>query len=309
MLIFILNNNKKTVISYSGDKNSEQQHYLGYRFSKGKRKEGIHLLLDDGNIQTMMYDPLNYENEDKVSTYIRANFQGQSLNISDKLKGKIKYINTSELINKDFTFNNPSQFFMIDNKDIVCSYSKYGDFIDEVKSEDISFGELIDKDILQVITGLVYSKTDEVPYTTSKAILTATNISLEKHALVYPKQRYLKDSVSISEDLKPKKGDIIISIASGSMKHLGKVAYVEENIDKYIGGFLSIIRSNDIEYSKIILYNLLSKRFRTFISRLKDQNINNLSTGQLRKFKIKIPKDIDEFNNLCIEKETNNNVI
>lgn len=305
LLIYLLNLNKKTVISFSGNTVREQQYYLGYRIATGNKKEGIYYYKDEkGSIQTLMYNEDKYNDSSKISTYIRNNFLGKKITIPKELTPYLRYMDTLELINSEYIISNPSQFFMQDNEDMVYSYSKFGDFINEFECEEITLRALEDDNRVNIISGLTYDKEDEVPYETSNQILTATNIDINENCFIYPKLRYLKEDIKISDLISPKENDIVISTSSGSLKHLGKVAYVKNNLkNKYIGGFLSIIRPVDRYIAKAIFYNLLSKRFRAFIVQLRDQNINNLSPNQLRNFTIKIPKEIDKFNQVCKTKE------
>lgn len=301
LITYLLNLNKKTVISFSGNTVSEQQFYLGYRIATGNKNEGIYYYKDEqGIIQTQMYNENIYDDNSKVSSFIRNNYLGEELSISESLSSYVRYVDTLDLISSELIISNPSQFFMQDNKDMVYSYSKHGDFIDEFQSIELTLGDLVDRNKVSITSGIVYDKSDEVPYETNNKILTATNIDLLESLLIYPKLRYLKDSINISNSINPKKDDIIICTSSGSLKHLGKVAYVYEDLDnEYIGGFLSLIRSIEGDLSKVIFYNLLSKRFRAFIVQLRDQNINNLTPNQLKSFVIKIPVDIEKFNLVC----------
>lgn len=297
LLIFYLNYDRNTIISFAGETAQKQQHYLGYRFSKGRRNEGIHLLEDeDSFIDTMLYDTLHYENNEKVSTHIRNNFIHGYSDVPEDIKNHTRIKRTIDLINKDLTIDNPSQYFMLDDKDSVFSYSRFGDFIDDFDCKESTLDELVTLKKISILAGATYPKNVEVPYKTDKVILTATNISLENSTLIYPKVRYLKDDYHIPTELIPKANDVVISVASGSLRHLGKVAHVKEDIEnEFIGGFLNILRVNDDRLSKVIFYNLLSKRFRGFIVQLRDQNINNLSPNQLRRFTIKIPNDLEAF--------------
>lgn len=307
LVVYLLNMNKKTVISFSGITVKEQQYYLGYRIAAGNKNEGIYYYKDDeGNIENLMYTEDDYDDLRKVSTYIRNNYMGKIVAIPEEQKSYMRNIDTLDLINADHTLSNPSQYFMQNNDDMVYSYSKYGDFLDEFEYEEKTLGELIDEKRINICTGLIYDKESEVPYETNNKILTASNIDINDGSLIYPKLRYLKDSCEITSTIIPKKHDIVISTSSGSLKHLGKVAYVNSNLeDEYIGGFLSIIRPIEIAISKTIFYNLQSKRFRSFIVQLKDQNINNLTPSQLKTFNIRIPKRVEDFNVLCRTKESN----
>jgi hypothetical protein len=158
---------------------------------------------------------------------------------------------------------------------------------------------------LATLEGLIYNKTtDEVPRKTKNCVLTASNLDLETGRLdLTAKLIHLRDDFNLPEELKPRKGDIIISRASGSLKHLGKCVYVEENADAVVGGFLSILRPANEKLGKALFYRLLSSKFRQYIASLRDQNINNMSIADLAKFPLLLPTDLDGFFKTISEKE------
>lgn len=148
------------------------------------------------------------------------------------------------------------------------------------------------------MSGLVYDKSDEVPYQTDNVVLTASNIDLASGNLIFDtKLIYLIENFNQNTNIFAKKGDIVISLSSGSLKHLAKVAYVNENTKYMIGGFLGIIRCKDEKLSKAIYYRLLSKKFREYVFTKKGQNINNLGVNDLYNIALDIPNDIDSFLN------------
>ena len=107
---------------------------------------------------------------------------------------------------------------------------------------------------------------------------------------------YLRDEFTIPDELLPRSGDIIISNASGSLKHLGKVVWVDENLNSHVvGGFLGIFRFSDSELAKAVFYRLLSEKFRAFVAGLKGQNINNLDIDKIDDFGLTVPRDLNKF--------------
>lgn len=298
-LAFILNKDKNVLLGYSGEK-KEQENFLGYRFSKSRGREGLEILESQH-----LFNPNKYHDPEKVNSHILSNFHGIKLDIPANLEKHIKYINYIELLEKDnIVINNPSQYFESDNY-VIATNSPLGDFIDGYSQVNINLGTLIEKKELEYISGLVYNKQTEVPYKTTKKVITASNLDLNTGKLIFTdKIIYLNENFELPIYLIPRENDIIISNSSGSLKHLGKVAYVDKNYeDCVIGGFLSIIRCNNVELSKAIFYRLLSLKFRKYISTLRGQNINNLDFDKLKSFKFEIPKDLNEFNKFAIGKE------
>ena len=184
--------------------------------------------------------------------------------------------------------------------------SPFGDFIDNYEQIEISLSGLRKSGDLFYTTGLIYSKqSEEVPYQTQNRVLTASNLSLEKSRIdLNEKLLYLRDEFTTPGELLPRSGDIIISNASGSLKHLGKVVWVDENLDGYVvGGFLGIFRLRDSDLAKAVFYRLLSEKFRAFVAGLKGQNINNLDIDKIDDFGLTVPRNLKEFVKDALDRE------
>ena len=137
--------------------------------------------------------------------------------------------------------------------------------------------------------GLTYSKKDEVDFSDS-IVLRATNVDLENHILDFSKLRYIDEKITISENKKIKKGSLIICTASGSKKHLGKVALVEDDLNYAFGGFMGQLTPHKNLNSKYFFYNLISDNYKNFIDKLSSGvNINNLKFSDLRNLEIPFP--------------------
>jgi len=290
-LSFFINKNKSTVIGYSGEK-KEQELFLGYRFSKSRGREGLDILE-----KQHLFNENDLFDSEKVNAHILANFEYKKLTIPKKLEKHISYIETNKLFEKDnLVINNPSQYFESDNF-IIETNSPFGDFIDNYKLKEIKLSKLFESKEIEYLGGLVYQKKEEVPDKTSKKVITASNLDLNTGKLIFKdKIIYLNEDFELPTAIKPKKGDIIISNSSGSLKHLGKVVYVDKDYsDCAIGGFLSIIRCKDIKLSKAVFYRLMSFKFRKYIASLRGQNINNMDLDKLKAFKFEIPLKLDDF--------------
>ena len=138
--------------------------------------------------------------------------------------------------------------------------------------------------------GLTYSKTD-VSTESSKMVLRSNNIDLATHSLVFDDIAYLKEEFEIPTDKMLHKNDIFICMSNGSTKHLGKVAFVEKELDYAFGGFMGAIhpKTNEV-YPKYAFYSCLSSSYDSFLSSiLNGININNLKWSDLSQFIIHIP--------------------
>ncbi|RMX35415.1 restriction endonuclease subunit S [Mycoplasmopsis fermentans] len=118
-------------------------------------------------------------------------------------------------------------------------------------------------------------------------VLRANNIQLEMNNLNLNdiKKVFLKN---VDEKYILSKNDILISIASGSKKHLGKLFFSSANTDYYFGGFLAVIRKINKDYNPKYLYYLLnSKIFKKYLEiQLNTSTINNINNQIIYNFKI-----------------------
>ena len=207
-------------------------------------------------------------NPEKVNAHIKANFQDRELPVPDSLKNRVRYIPRLELVDPDtYQISNPSSFFESEHL-VITSNSRFGDIIDDYKQKPYSWQELFEGKKIKVIDGLMYSKRkDEVPRRTKNGVLTASNLDLKSAKLdLTAKLIYLREDFQVPKALKPKKGDIILSRASGSLKHLGKCVYIDEDVDAAVGGFLSILRPSNEQLGKYQLTRVNGKwaRFKPF---------------------------------------------
>lgn len=137
--------------------------------------------------------------------------------------------------------------------------------------------------------GLTYSKKDEVDFS-DNVVLRATNIDLEKHILDFSELKYINEKIAIPENKKIRKGSLIICTASGSKKHLGKVALIEKDLNYAFGGFMGQLIPHKNLNSKYFFYNLISDNYEDFIDKLSSGvNINNLKFSDLKNFEIPLP--------------------
>lgn len=149
-------------------------------------------------------------------------------------------------------------------------------------------------DIATFSRGLTFAKGD-VAEDSSKRVLRSNNIDLQSHSLIFDEIAYLKEDFVIPNEKKLHKGDLFICMSNGSTQHLGKVAYVEEDMDYAFGGFMGAIHPNkDIAFPKYAYYACLSFEYRRFLASIfNGVNINNLKWSDLSNFEIPIPS-LDE---------------
>lgn len=103
LLYFILAYPQKVVIIKSGEKDIEKR-FLGYEFSNRRGNEGIHAIQRGKNIDecTKLFDPNNYDNPDKASTYVYRAFNGDyNTPINESMQAHISRISLIDMLTFD----------------------------------------------------------------------------------------------------------------------------------------------------------------------------------------------------------------
>ncbi len=134
--------------------------------------------------------------------------------------------------------------------------------------------------------GLTYKKSDEVDISNNR-VLRANNITLETGEINFSEIKYISDEIDIPLPKKVKKGSLLICTASGSKKHLGKIAFIEDDIDFAFGGFMGMLTPKESLHPKYLYWITQSYKYKEFILGLNDgANINNLKFSQLAQFEV-----------------------
>ena len=144
-------------------------------------------------------------------------------------------------------------------------------------------------ELFQIIRGVTYSKNDQVIEKTNNMILTADNIT-EQGDLKIVKEIYLSENNQIDREKQLRKNDFFMCFSSGSKKHIGKLAFIDQDMKYYAGGFMGILRPKNQTFIPKYLYSLLnSESYRNKIRDLSNgTNINNLS-NKIWDLKLLIP--------------------
>ncbi len=144
-------------------------------------------------------------------------------------------------------------------------------------------------EICSAVRGVTYSSDDEAE--DGIKILRANNITLATNEINLDEVRTIRADFSVEEKQRLKAGDILMSAASGSKAHVGKVAYFSKDTDFYFGSFMMVLRVNNEMVSAQYLFEFLSSKiFRELLSRiLGGTNINNLNFSMIENFLIPLP--------------------
>ena len=144
--------------------------------------------------------------------------------------------------------------------------------------------------VAEYVRGLVYNKSSESSDGRGYKVLRANNITLASNQLNLDGIKVVNFDTKVKNAQKLYKNDILISAASGSREHVGKVAFIDANINFYFGGFMGVVRcSNDLN-SRYMFHILTSDIFQKYLDEmLNSSTINNLNSTVMGVFKIPIP--------------------
>jgi len=137
--------------------------------------------------------------------------------------------------------------------------------------------------------GVTYSNKDEVNYD-GIGILRANNIDLN-NKINFENIKRISSDLTIKEEKRLGKNDIFICTASGSLEHIGKVAFVNSDTEYFAGGFMGIIRPKYDYVNPYFLFNVLLSP--VFINLIQSQragtNIQNLKFSDIANNEIPLP--------------------
>lgn len=142
--------------------------------------------------------------------------------------------------------------------------------------------------------GLTYTKGDEVE-TSNNIVLRATNINLEANLLDFAELKFINDKVVVPNNKKVRKDSLLICTASGSKRHLGKVAYIDDDYGYAFGGFMGMITPRSGLIPKYLFHLMTSGVYKDFIGALSEgANINNLKFDDLKTFQVPHPDPTEQ---------------
>lgn len=149
-------------------------------------------------------------------------------------------------------------------------------------------------DIASFRRGLTYSKGDEAPLS-NKRVLRSNNIDLESNSLDLSEIKYLREDFIIPDDRKLVANSIFICMSNGSKQHVGKVAFIPEDMDYAFGGFMGLIVPSSEVSAKYVFYACQSSAYRSFLSQVGNGiGITNLRFTDLEKFEFPVPSLADQ---------------
>ncbi|MGF3182781.1 N-6 DNA methylase [Facklamia sp. P12934] len=251
---FALVREQETVVVKSPTTATGQYDFLGYQWSNRKGSEGIRIR----NLGGRLYDPKDRNSDKHIAPIIRNAFNNNIVDIDDSLEEFINIIQTRNML--DFEREKFDKGISLIKREVIKIKSKY------------TVKKIKEINELSIIRGVTYPKNKESLNITSNIVLTADNITLH-NILDIKKEIYIEDDYELPAEKQLLKNDIFICFSSGSLKHIGKMAFIYENLKKYAGGFMGIIRLGSIE-------EILPKYLFLVLSSNKiDQQIKSIALG------------------------------
>lgn len=160
------------------------------------------------------------------------------------------------------------------------------------------------EEVAKYIRGLTYSKSNESTDGQGYRVLRANNVTLSSNCLNLNDVKVVRFDTKVKDSQKLYKNDILISAASGSREHVGKVAYIKSDIDYYFGGFMGVVRCNEKLNPRYLFHVLTSDIFQKYLDEmLNSSTINNLNSAVMGGFKIPIPCPNKSDKSLTIQSE------
>lgn len=275
---FLLTYGQKTVITRVGEK-QEEKLFLGYEFSKTRGHEGIKMLPDG----TSLYAEEDQMNWEKANYYVYSAYRGEYPEISEIMQNNISVVDTNELINLRCV---PFDKIMNLNAGLKL------DFDTKYPLERL-------QEYVHIQKGVTYDKEDQIYRESNNVILTADNITLA-NKLNIVKKVYLNEQFVMDERTQLRHDDLFMCMSSGSRKHVGKIAYIENDMPYHAGGFMGILRKKDSAPPNVMryIYSIMSmQNTREYFGKVcAGSNIKNLNELDLN---IRLPmppqKIRDEF--------------
>ena len=143
------------------------------------------------------------------------------------------------------------------------------------------------------IRGITYNKAQENNTGDGEGwkVFRANNITLSSNTLNYDDVKVVQRSVKVKEIQMLKEHDILICAGSGSKDHIGKVAYINKDMDYTFGGFMGVLRADEsLVLSRYLFHVFTSKIFKDYLSEtLNSSTINNLNSQIMNDFEFPLP--------------------
>jgi type I restriction enzyme S subunit len=165
--------------------------------------------------------------------------------------------------------------------------SRIDDLITDLCPNGIEFKRV--GELASYVRGVTYNKHEERADGPIR-VLRSNNISLGTNTINFEGVRTVSESVRVRNDQWLRAKDILISAASGSKAHVGKVAFIHDDIHYCFGGFMAVLRTNESMDSRFLFHLLVGRSFSVYLeASLASTTINNLSASVMNAFRVPVP--------------------
>ena len=147
-------------------------------------------------------------------------------------------------------------------------------------------------DVCDLIRGITYNKSQEAKTETEDAhkVLRANNITLYLNALNFDDVKLVSKDVVVKPEQHLYAGDILMCAGSGSKEHVGKVAYIFQDMDYTFGGFMAVVRCKKTIFSRYMFHILASHFFTSHLeTQINSSTINNINRQVMQSFVFPVP--------------------
>ena len=147
-------------------------------------------------------------------------------------------------------------------------------------------------DVCDLIRGITYSKNQEAKTETEDAykVLRANNITLYLNTLNFDDVKLVSKDVVVKPEQHLYAGDILMCAGSGSKEHVGKVAYIFQNMDYTFGGFMAVVRCKEDVIPRYMFHILASHYFTSHLeTQINSSTINNINRQVMQSFVFPVP--------------------
>ena len=168
--------------------------------------------------------------------------------------------------------------------------SRLYELIEELCTDGVEYKKF--NEVAKYIRGVSYNKTKEINNgLDGHKLLRANNITLESNTLNFEEVKIIDYSVNVKESQMLIENDILICAGSGSKEHIGKVAFIDNDIDYTFGGFMGVIRTNNIIINPRYMFHIMtSPIFKEHLYKVSNSStINNINNDTWKDFRIPVP--------------------
>ena len=146
-------------------------------------------------------------------------------------------------------------------------------------------------DVCDFVRGITYNKQQEArTEVDAHKVLRANNITLNLNTLNFDDVKFVVNDVKVKPSQMLYRGDILMCAGSGSKEHIGKVAYINEDMDFTFGGFMSVVRCKDVLLPRFMFHILTGGLFTQHLEReIKSSTINNINNQVMQSLSIPVP--------------------